>query len=76
MATEGTGTEAARELGVGWKISPSIKIKPGECRTLAEIDGPGAIQHIWMTPTGVWRQSILRFYWDGCEYPSVECPVG
>jgi hypothetical protein len=76
MATEGTGADAARDLGVGWKISPSIKIAPGECRILAEIDGPGAIQHIWMTPTGIWRHLILRIYWDNNEYPSVECPVG
>ena len=26
--------------------------------TLAEITGPGAIQHIWMTPTGNWRFAI------------------
>jgi len=29
-----------------------------------------------MTPTGNWRFSILRFYWDDQEYPAVECPVG
>jgi hypothetical protein len=29
-----------------------------------------------MTPTGPWRYSILRIYWDGQEQPSVECPVG
>ena len=34
----------------GWKVNPFIIIKPGETFTLAEIDGPGAIQHIWMTP--------------------------
>ena len=28
-ATEGTGKECARELGRGWKISPSYVIKPG-----------------------------------------------
>ena len=43
---------------------------------LAEIDGPGAIQHIWMTPAGKWRYCILRFYWDNETEPSVECPVG
>ncbi len=43
---------------------------------MADITGPGAIQQIWMTPTGVWRQTILRFYWDGEEGASVECPVG
>ena len=43
---------------------------------LAEIDGAGAIQHIWLTPTGHYRFSILRIYWDGEETPAVECPVG
>jgi hypothetical protein len=76
MATEGTGANAARDLGRGWKISPSIKIAAGERRVLAQIDGSGAIQHIWMTPTGRWRNSILRIYWDGAEQPAVECPVG
>ncbi len=75
-ATEGTGEGCARDLGVGWKISPSIRIEPGEVRTIADIEGPGAIQQIWMTPTGHWRFSILRIYWDDQETPSVECPVG
>ncbi len=76
MATSGTGSNAARDLGRGWKLSPSVEIKSGTTFTLAEINGPGAIQQIWMTPTGVWRWSILRMYWDGEEKPSVECPVG
>jgi len=67
---------AARDLGVGWKVNPFVKIKAGEIFTMAEIDGPGAIQHIWMTPTGNWRFSILRIYWDDETEPSVECPVG
>ena len=67
---------AARDLGKGWKVNPFIRIKPGETFTLATIDGPGAIQHIWMTPTGNWRFSIIRFYWDDETEPSVECPVG
>lgn len=75
-ATDGTGAAAARDLGTGWKISPSIKIGPGEVREIAAIDGSGALQQIWMTPTGTWRFSILRIYWDGQEQPSVECPVG
>ena len=53
MAVHGTGETAARDLGRGWKVSPSIVIKAGEVRTLADIEGPGAIQHIWMTPTGL-----------------------
>src|SRR5436189_6250266 len=59
MATEGTGKNAARELGQGWKVSPSVVIKSKKSFTLADIDGTGAIQSIWMTPTGNWRCSIL-----------------
>jgi hypothetical protein len=67
---------AARDLGQGWKVNPFVIIKPGEVFTMADITGPGAIQHIWMTPTGKWRFSILRIYWDDETEPSVECPVG
>jgi len=66
----------ARDLGQGWKVSPYVVIKPGETFCLADIKGEGAIQQIWMTPTGNWRNSILRIYWDDQENPSVECPVG
>ncbi|MBI5397589.1 MAG: DUF2961 domain-containing protein [Verrucomicrobia bacterium] len=76
MATEGTGKNAARDLGQGWKVSPSVRIKAKTTFTLGEIKGPGCIQQIWMTPTGNWRHSIIRFYWDGEAEPSIECPVG
>jgi hypothetical protein len=78
MATleEGSAARAARDLGQGWKVNPYIRIPAGETFTLAEIEGPGAIQQIWMTPAGKWRYSILRFYWDDEEEPSVEVPVG
>jgi hypothetical protein len=76
MATDGTGAQCGRDLGRGWKASPSVAIKAGETFTVADIKGPGAIQQIWLTPTGVWRYSILRMYWDGEDSPSVECPVG
>ena len=66
----------SRDLGRGWKVKPNDTIKPGETFVVADIDGPGAIQQIWMTPTGHWRFSILRVYWDDQEHPSVECPVG
>ncbi|UCD53525.1 MAG: DUF2961 domain-containing protein [Phycisphaerales bacterium] len=76
MATEGTGARAARELGQGWKVSPSVRIEAGQTFVMADITGPGAIQHIWMTPTGNNRLNIFRIYWDGEKEPSVECPVG
>lgn len=66
----------ARDLGQGWKVNPFVRIDAGKTFTLAEIQGPGAIQHIWMTPTGTWRFAILRIYWDDETEPSVECPVG
>ncbi len=81
MAVEGTGAPKAVELGQGWKISPSIRIEPGEVFTLADIEGSGAIQHIWMTAgrlkgKDVWRDLIFRIYWDDLEFPSVEVPMG
>ncbi|MEL7115362.1 MAG: hypothetical protein AAGP08_07185, partial [Pseudomonadota bacterium] len=41
MATEGTGAVPGRDLGRGWKISPSVEIAPGETFVMGEIDGPG-----------------------------------
>jgi Protein of unknown function (DUF2961) len=73
---EGSASEAAHDLGQGWKVNPYIVLKPGQTFTLAEINGAGSIQHIWMTPTGDWRLSILRMYWDDEKDPSVEVPVG
>ena len=76
MATTGTGAGPSRELGQKWKVSPSVVIKKKTIYTIAEIEGPGAVQHIWMTPTGNWRYSILRFFWDDETTPSIEVPVG
>ena len=77
MATEGTGASCARDLGQGWKISPSVKIAPGEVFTLANVQGQGAIKHIWITYAAKSpRNLILRIYWDGRPNPSVEAPLG
>lgn len=76
MATDGASRQAARDLGRGWKVSPKVEIQPKQTFVVADIQGSGAIQHIWMTPTGNWRHEILRFYWDGETTPSVEVPVG
>jgi hypothetical protein len=77
MATEGTGAQAARDLGRGWKISPSVAVKPGSTHVLAEITGSGVIQHLWMTThTQHWRELLLRIYWEGDSQPAVEVPLG
>jgi hypothetical protein len=77
MATEGTGAVAARELGQGWKVSPCIHVPGRATVVLADIAGPGAIQHLWMTVDPLaWRRLVLRFYWDDEETPSIEAPLG
>jgi hypothetical protein len=79
MSVDGAAAACARDLGQGWKVSPYFHIPPGETLTLAEIDGPGAIQSMWISGSGVRDQrrlNILRIYWDGQAQPSVECPVG
>lgn len=77
MAVQGTGAVPARELGRGWKVSPSIDIEAHGRATLAAIEGSGVIQHIWLTvhPDN-WRRLILRMFWDSEESPSVETPLG
>ena len=57
---QGSAREAARELGAGWKVNPFVVIKAGTTYEIGDIEGPGTIDHIWMTPTGAWRDSILR----------------
>jgi len=77
MATEGTGANCARDLGQGWKISPSVSVPAGETFTIAAIDGPGIIKHIWITDSSKRnRKLIIRMYWDGSDTPSVEAPLG
>jgi hypothetical protein len=63
-------------------------IAPGATFVLADIKGPGTIQHIWMTfpePAPGWlgkdgnadhSELVLRMYWDGAAEPAVESPVG
>ncbi len=72
MAAEGVA--AASELGQGWKVSPYVNIEPGKTVTLADIQGPGAIQSMWIGGY-VGRDYILRIQWEDQEQPSVECPL-
>ncbi|MHB0960265.1 MAG: glycoside hydrolase family 172 protein [Pirellulaceae bacterium] len=55
-------------------------IQPGGTLTLAELDGPGIITHIWFTIAHddpfYSAQLTLRMYWDGETHPSVEAPIG
>jgi len=76
MASEGKGAKCARDLGVGWKVSPCDEIAAGATLEIADIEGPGVVQHVWMTLTGAWRATILRVYWDGSPAPGIEVPAG
>ena len=55
-------------------------IRPGGTLTIADLEGPGAIAHIWVTiahqARNYSRLMVLRMYWDGEKHPSVECPIG
>ena len=70
-------THPSRRLGRGWKVRPSSPLDSGATAILADIEGPGVINHIWMTlaQTG-YRDCVLRLYWDDEQSPSVEVPVG
>ncbi|BCW86613.1 hypothetical protein NicSoilE8_42860 (plasmid) [Arthrobacter sp. NicSoilE8] len=81
--TPGQGAKASSNLGPGRKGSAWINIPSGETATLAEIEGPGVIRHIWLTVDHrtdagpfVLRDLVLRMYWDNSEVPSVEVPLG
>jgi hypothetical protein len=63
-------------------------IQPGETAELADIDGPGIINHIWLTFNEArpnWLETkgsanpaeiVLRMYWDNSGEPAVESPLG
>jgi len=58
----------------------AFHIDPGETIILAELDGPGEIQHIWFTIGAHERRYprtlVFRIYWDEASIPSVEAPLG
>lgn len=68
---------SARELGQKWKVRPCITLPEGTTTTIMDVDGPGTIQHIWITvSSSSFRDLIIRLYWDGEQNPSVETPLG
>lgn len=82
---KGKAATTAGSLGPGRKGCPCLRdLAPGAVAVLADIEGPGTINHLWFTvadhtsdaDTFVLRDLILRIYWDDEEVPSVECPFG
>jgi hypothetical protein len=81
LAKLGTGVRSRRfsSFDTTGGNADNWPIPAGKTVTLAEMNGPGCVRHIWMT-TGEndsnLRRLILRFYWDGEDTPSVLCPIG
>jgi len=56
-------------------------IKSGEKATIMDVKGAGVISHIWITIAPGADQLnrndiIIRMFWDGNSFPSVESPIG
>ena len=71
------------DLGHSRKGTASISLECNQETTIAEIEGPGMIQHIWMTVRNqtelgsfVLRDLIIRIYWDNSNDPAVVSPLG
>ena len=73
------------------KKKKTFAVPRGQKVTLANVQGQGTIVQLWMTfpgwfwqhwhPTAPVSQTILktlilRIWWDGCQRPAVETPVG
>ena len=58
----------------------AIRLEKGESRTIAVLEGPGTIQHIWLIANSMDirypRAVVLRIYWEDSAVPSVETPFG
>ena len=52
---DGSAKKQASQLGKGWKVNPYIVVQPGETLVMGEAEGPGLINHIWMTD----RKSVV-----------------
>ncbi len=62
----------------GRKGAANRTIPPGERAVLADVAGPGVVRRIWLTVPGrvdTLRGWVVRIYWDGQDWPSVEAPL-
>lgn len=58
----------------------SKRIMPGETYVMADLRGPGVVNHIWLTVADneyAWPRLVrIRVYYDGKKTPSVDVPLG
>jgi hypothetical protein len=62
----------------GRKGAANKTVEPGERVVLADVAGPGVVRRIWLTVPGrvdTLRGWVVRMYWDGQDWPSVEAPL-
>ena len=66
------------KVAVSDRVSRVQRIKVNERTTLANLEGPGCIRHIWATAgrEGNGRQVIIRIYFDEDPIPYIEAPFG
>jgi hypothetical protein len=71
-------TPAARKLGKGWKVRPCLRGLEGHsAATLADITGPGVVQHVWCTLAPQFLRALaLRVTYDDLTEPSIHVPLG
>lgn len=76
LAEKGAGGKSNH----GAKGSPMAHLFAHTTVTLMEDQGSGEVRRIWLTiqdrSPGALRSLTLRCYWDGCEKPAVEVPLG
>lgn len=74
------GRSMRASSGNPFNNSDAMHFEIGETKTIAELEGPGKITHIWLVPSSqdirYPRALVLRIYWDGSDVPSVETPFG
>ena len=80
--TDGKSRRSSSWDRTGGNIDCLTDLAPGRGATLLNTAGPGKVTHLWITvmeyanhPT-VFRDMVLRMYWDGSPVPSVEVPLG
>src|SRR5205823_7301559 len=65
--------------GIADRVSLTKALPPNTNTVYAQLEGPGVIRHLWITPTNQFegnRQTIIRIYFDDARAPNVEAPVG
>lgn len=58
-ATQGTGAYPARNLAQGWKVSPCMDLPAGSTIVLADVTGPGVLQHFWISVRPEWWRALV-----------------